>query len=69
MPPSNPPPVDLQEFITPKTQKPSAGPIVGIIIIVLLLVVGALYFWGAYLNSQNTPDELPLIPGDDSTAQ
>ena len=38
------------------------GPIIGVIIIVLLLVLGGLYFWGAQLN--RTTPILPLIPGD-----
>lgn len=42
------------------------GPVVGIIIIVILLVIGALYFWGAHLNAQDPEDQLPLIPGDGS---
>jgi hypothetical protein len=42
-----------------------SGPIVGIIIIVLMLILGGLYFWGAQLNRTTQP--LPLIPGD-STA-
>lgn len=37
---------------------------VGIVIIVLLMIVGALYFWGARLNQQNAEDQLPLIPAD-----
>lgn len=37
----------------------------GIIIIVILMMFGALYFWGAYLNAQNAEQQpLPLIPGD-----
>ncbi|MDP2648814.1 MAG: hypothetical protein Q8P19_02840 [bacterium] len=51
----------------PPAHRASAGPIIGVIIIVLLLVVGALYFWGSHLNSDNSPDQLPLIPGDNST--
>lgn len=42
------------------------GPLVGIVIIMLLLIVGALYFWGEQLNKQ-TP-EPSYIPGD-QTAQ
>lgn len=30
----------------------SVGPLVGIIIIVLILVLGGLYFWGERLNAQ-----------------
>lgn len=40
----------------------SKGPVVGIVIVVALLVIGALYFWGARLNEQQTPT--PYIPGD-----
>lgn len=51
----------------PNGKKSSSGPIVGIIIIVLLMLVGALYFWGARLNQQNAEDQLPLIPAENST--
>ncbi len=54
MPPEESP---FERSIPPKN---SSGPIVGTIIIVLLLIFGALYFGGQYLNSQ--PEELPLIP-------
>ncbi|RJQ34897.1 hypothetical protein C4556_01270 [Candidatus Parcubacteria bacterium] len=40
----------------------SLGPVIGAIIVILVLGLGALYFWGAQLNEQ--PDELPFIPGD-----
>lgn len=43
--------------------KSGSGALVGAIIIVLLLVFGGLYFWGAALNAEN-PQPLPLIPGD-----
>lgn len=43
----------------------SAGPVFGTIIIVILLIFGALYFWGAHINqSINAKDQVPLIPGD-----
>ncbi len=46
----------------PKPQKhdDGAGPIIGAIIIVILLVFGALYFWGQKLNRQPSPDA-PLV--------
>ena len=51
-----------------KTNKSSAGPVFGIIIIVVLLAIGGLYFWGAHLNAQNNPNnQVPLIPAGDST--
>ncbi len=37
-----------------------AGPVIGAIIIVILLVFGALYFWGQKLNKQPTSDT-PLV--------
>jgi len=65
MPPSTTPPQpDLDRF-APPPQKSSAGPIVGVIIIVILMLFGALYFWGAHLNQeQNKGNNLPFIPGD-----
>lgn len=68
MPPSsNPVQFNPTDHLLPPAQKSSMGPVIGIIIIVILLVVGALYFWGAHLNAQNPEDQLPFIPGDGST--
>ena len=57
---------------SPITQSPppkpsSAGPIIGTIIVIIVLGLGALYFWGARLN-ERVPNNPPLIPGDESTA-
>lgn len=41
------------------------GPIVGVIIVVVLMLLGALYFWGAQLNQKQ--ETLPYIPSDGST--
>ena len=43
-------------------KKASVGPTVGIVIILVLLILGAFYFWGARLNQTAAP--LPLIPGN-----
>ncbi|MBP9757041.1 MAG: hypothetical protein KBD06_00415 [Candidatus Pacebacteria bacterium] len=48
---------------TPAQNQPKdegAGPIIGAIIIVILLVFGALYFWGQKLNKKPHPDA-PLV--------
>ncbi|OGG52748.1 hypothetical protein A3C20_03120 [Candidatus Kaiserbacteria bacterium RIFCSPHIGHO2_02_FULL_55_25] len=64
-PPQNPaPPVTTM----PK-KKGGVGATAGIVIIVILMLFGALYFWGAYLNSKNQDQQLPLIPGDPATSQ
>ncbi len=42
------------------TREDGAGPIIGAIIIVILLVFGALYFWGQKLNKR-TPPTAPLV--------
>ncbi len=52
------------DHLLPPARKPSSGPTVGIIIILLIMIAGAFYVWSA---SQNRPDptrNLPLIPGD-----
>lgn len=57
-------------FIEPKApEKKSAereplGPLVGAGIVVILLIIGALYFWGAELNKQPQQDNLPFITGE-----
>lgn len=47
-------------------EKSSAGPVIGAIIVIVILALGALYFWGAQLNQK--PDALPFIP-DDNTGE
>ena len=45
--------------------KSSIGPVTGAVIVILLLIAGGLYFWGAQLNrGQDTP---PYIPSDDTS--
>jgi len=56
-------------MLAPRERQSGVGPTVGIIVILILVVLGALYFWGAYLNNKNSIDELPFIPGDNSTQQ
>jgi hypothetical protein len=46
----------------------SVGPIIGAIIVIALLVLGGFYFWGSYLNQNQTPEQLPLIVGDAAPA-
>jgi hypothetical protein len=51
------------------TQRSGIGPVVGIVIIVALLVIGALYFWGAHLETQAQRQQpLPYIPEGDTTS-
>ena len=51
-------------------KKTSVGSIVGIVIIVVILIFGGLYFWGAQLEKeQMMQDELPFILGDDETGE
>lgn len=67
MPPSTPPhvPETHPDHLLPEhaKRKSGSGPIVGIVIILLLLIFGGLYFWGAALNGRES-EPLPLIPGD-----
>jgi hypothetical protein len=48
-------------------KKSGAGATVGTIIIVILMIFGALYFWGASLNANSRNNQPPLIPGDATT--
>jgi hypothetical protein len=48
-------------------QKSSVGPVAGAVIVILLLVAGGLYFWGAQLNKQ--AEVLPFIPSNDTTEE
>ncbi len=67
MPPSNQTPFDPTDHLLPAGHKSSAGPIVGTIIILVLLIIGALYFWGASLNREDPSSNLPFIPPETST--
>jgi len=46
----------------PREPKSSTGPIVGVIIIVVLMLAGAVYFW--YARTSQNAEALPYIPGD-----
>ncbi len=52
-----------------ETPRNSSGPLIGIVIIVIVLVIGALYFWGASLNKKTTPSpetiDVPLSVSDE----
>ena len=41
-------------------KSPGIGPWIGAVVVVIILLVGGLYFWGAQLNKQTAEDELPL---------
>jgi hypothetical protein len=48
----------------PEAPKSGVGPIAGAIIVILLLVAGGLYFWGAKLNEDIQNNTIPYIPDD-----
>lgn len=51
----------------PPSPKGAIGPLVGTAIIIVLLVAGGLYFWGAKLNQNASMNNAPpVILGDDS---
>lgn len=72
MPPQTPNnnPILNGDQMPPVSQQPehkhSIGPIAGAIIVILLLIAGGLYFWGAQLNNQEQP--APYIPSNDTSA-
>lgn len=51
-----------QSPIQNKPREEGSGPIIGAIIIVILLIFGALYFWGQKLNKHPASDT-PLVQG------
>jgi hypothetical protein len=60
-----------QSINIPPDEKPKnqpVGPTVGIAIIILLLLAGALYFFNEAINHKTT-NAPPYIPGDKTTAQ
>ena len=67
MPPELPAPIDPKDHLLPPHQKP-VGPIVGAVIIIILLLLGALYFWDKHLNNQGVPSQIPLSPYETTRA-
>jgi len=50
---------------TQQPQKGGAGPTIGILIILVVLLLGAFYFWGERLNQQaRNSNPPPYIPAD-----
>ncbi|MEK7133675.1 MAG: hypothetical protein AAB804_01230 [Patescibacteria group bacterium] len=66
MPPQTQAPFDPTDHLLPPGHRSSTGPTVGIAIILILLIIGALYFWDAGLKRGDRNDNLPLIPADNS---
>jgi hypothetical protein len=69
MPPQKPQrngPISDPDHLLPQRTK-SSGPLFGTGIIMVLLLIGAFYFWGAELNRRSRENQLPLIPADDTT--
>ncbi|OGG67103.1 hypothetical protein A3C21_04485 [Candidatus Kaiserbacteria bacterium RIFCSPHIGHO2_02_FULL_59_21] len=62
MPPTPPQGNIGPDHMLPAHKRSGAGPTVGIVIILILLGFGALYFWGASMNREQ--EQLPFIPGD-----
>ena len=46
--------MDSMNQVPMQAPKKSAGPLVGIVIIIIVLILGALYFYGSKLNQQPT---------------
>lgn len=67
MDPINNPIASGNQFPPPEPPKSGAGPIAGTVIIIVLLVAGGLYFWGAKLNQEM--NEVPYIPDDSATQE
>ena len=47
---------------SPASKSGTVGPIIGIIIIIAVLVLGALYYWGTRLNPGTNADEIANMP-------
>jgi hypothetical protein len=61
----NPNPSNIIPQMEERASKPSSvGPFVGIIIVILVIVLGGLYFWGQRLDKSSNE---PVIPEDTMT--
>lgn len=49
--------MDQTNTTTGSEPKGGMGPLIGSIIVIVILVIGAIYFWGDKLNKQETPSE------------
>lgn len=49
----------------PREVKGSTGPMTGVVIILLFVLAGAVYFW--YARQDQKVDAVPYIPGNTST--
>ena len=57
----------IQSSENSREQGSALGPFFGVVIILFLLALGALYFWGERLNNQEPSEELSFIIGDAPT--
>lgn len=57
------PPSQAATNSTPAATEKSQGfgPVIGIVVIILLLILGGLYFWGTELNKQAALDEMQTL--------
>ncbi len=70
--PLNTPPVTPMQSMDPQPERKSVGPAIGIIIIISVLILGGLYFWGQKLAtsptyetpSPSSQDVSPFIQGE-----
>lgn len=46
--------------------KEPVGPIIGAGIVVMLLIIGALYYWDSGVKHPRPQDQLPLITGENT---
>ncbi len=60
-------PIDPKDHLLPPGKPAGVGPMVGIVIIMIVLIIGALYFWGQQLNRERPENDLPFILPDNST--
>lgn len=67
--PQTPPPQNPNPAPAPEPQKSSIGPTVGIILVIFVLVLGGLYFWGAELAREEADMENPEVGTDSVTAE
>jgi hypothetical protein len=51
--------------MTPEAPKKSFGPLIGIVIIIIVLAIGAFYFWGAKVTEDNN---LPPVSSSDEVS-
>lgn len=65
-------PEEVPQEMAPEPKSGGMGPLIGVVIVVVLIALGGLYFWGGQLNKEEAVEEAPAAeiaaPSDEPAA-